>query len=130
MNAPNQMTWAVSREARPLGLVSLGILWSLRHWSLRQRSFRRRRDVLRAPRFASLPGLLEKLFNSLCILLLQCQLKFLQVLDEHAQHAGQIPAVGQRDVAPHLRRAGGDARGVAKSGGAKHRLLPGIDRKS
>jgi hypothetical protein len=70
----------------------------------------------------------QKFLDGFDILAFQRKLKFLQILDEHAQHPAQILAVGQRDVAPHLRRTGSDARGVAKTVGANQRLLLGMHR--
>ena len=52
--------------------------------------------------------------------------KFFKSVSKRIQRAREILAVGQRDVAPHFRRAGRDARGVAKTGRAQRRLVCGL----
>src|ERR1043166_6612051 len=84
-----------------------------------QLSLGRARGILRMPGVAPMLGLLEKFFDRPDVVVFEGQRKFLQILDEHAEHARQILSIGQRDVAPHLGRARGNARRVAKTVGAK-----------
>ncbi len=56
------------------------------------------------------------------------RLEFLQIGNESVQRPAEIFAVGQGDVAPHFRRAGRNARGVTKTGGAQRGLMFGLHR--
>ena len=70
----------------------------------------------------------EEFFDGLGLSAFQSVAEFLEILDQHAEHAGEIGAISQRDVPPHFWRAGGDPRGIAKAAGAEQRLFFGMNR--
>ena len=80
------------------------------------------------PLVAALFGLGEEFFDGFAVVVFQSQSEFLEVFDENAKDAGEVALVGDADVAPHFRRAGGDAGGVPKAVGAKEGLFFGMDR--
>ena len=66
----------------------------------------------------SLLGGFEKLRYGFGVGFRQGPLKLLQIGDEHTQRFPQVTPIGHGDVAPHLRRTGGNARRIAKAVGA------------
>jgi hypothetical protein len=51
-----------------------------------------------------------------------------QAMHKGGDQEADVMTVGQANVAPHRRRAGGDARGVPEAGAAEPRLFGGVSR--
>src|SRR5437762_13541057 len=85
----------------------------------------RRGAALALPGVAALFGFGEESVDGLRVPFLQGGAECLQVIDEASQFANNVVAIAECDIAPHLRRAGGDTGGVTKTVGAEQGLVFG-----